>query len=153
MTILELFSLLLGAVLISIAIAVSITNSTIFEYKERSKNYFYKIFLAWAIVHIALSLNYTKPVEVISVSKSNKVYYLEQYKSEDLVLDKETYDKLMLLGNEDKLYIDQSFWVTVFNDGKEERLSIKGSRYYEILKNKETVVDIKYDTWGNKSLK
>lgn len=156
MTGLEVLSMLLGIVLISIYLGGLISNAIeydLYGIKNKNSHLFFKIFLMWLSVHIALSLNFTRYEQILRVSKSDKVYYLEQYKSDDLRLDKETYDKLKAMGNGDKLYINQSFYVTTLDkDGKEQRYSINKDNYKYILDYKAKVIDVKYDLWGNKKV-
>ena len=95
-TALQLLSFILGVVLISVYFAHLMTKS-LFGYEVKSTKYLV-MFLAWGLIHTALSIkNQSKEELVNRIYKSDKIYYLEQYKSEDLILDKETYDKLLKL--------------------------------------------------------
>jgi hypothetical protein len=158
MTGLELSSILLGIVLLSIYLSGLIVNGlgldddfySRVEPRENS-HLFLKLFVLWLFIHIFLSLNFTVYERVNSISKSNVVYYLDQYKSSDLVLDKETYDRLKAMGNEDKLYTDQSFWVTTIDkDNKVHKYSISGEYYKYLKEYRVKDVEVKYDTWGNR---
>lgn len=83
------------------------------------------------------------------MSKSNPVYYLGQYKREDIILDREAFDKLKSLGNGNSLYIHQDHWV-IKNQG--EKILINRKKYDKIINNKETSIVIQYDTWGNQKI-
>lgn len=147
MTSLETLSIFIG--IISLAIFFTLSFN-----REKGASKYFSLFLLWLIIHISLSLDHNKSELINRVIKSDKVYYLKQYKQEDLILDKEAYDKLNSLGNGGRLYISQSFWVVTINsDNKEEKYIINNVIYDNIINNKQSYIYIEYDMWGNKSVK
>lgn len=143
MTGLEITSILLGIILVSVYLTECLLELKVSKIYPIS-------FVLWLVSHIALSLyTYTDTKEITSVSKSNPVYYLEQYKREDIILDKEAFDKLKSLGNGNSLYIHQDHWI-ITNQG--EKILINREKYDKIIKNKETSIVIQYDTWGNQKI-
>lgn len=144
MTGLEITSILIGIILLSVYL-----TKLLLEVKV--SNIYLLPFTLWLILHITLSLTiYTNTKEIVEVSKSKPIYYLEQYKREDLILDKETFYKLKRLGNTNSLYISQDYWVITT---KNEKIPINQMKYKKIVENKETSITIQLDSWGNQKIK
>ena len=150
MTILETLSFLSGMCILSIYLTFSLIKSV--EGIGMNTSKYLKIFIFWLILHLGLSFDISRAELIRSVNKSDLVYRLEQYKSDDLILDKETYDKLYSLGNQDQLYIDQKFWVTISTNDGLLKYEITPKTYYFILNKKLHYIDIEYDAWGNKEI-